>query len=672
MSSTTCISHSVKWGSRRNEREASVSVPGRQQGKGVDCNAGEAMMLRILRSLIEACLAVLILLPLSAAPIVAQSDVRSYPDPGYRWLGVYAGGPEQHFDYFLRKISLSDIFPEKAAWWSGLKKERTASESAHRHDVFIIYCGEKEQRLENSIGRIDAWLKSEPDCPTYPELVPAICLGEENLPSHNPVLAGVAEHIRKQYRIPVFQWYSDPIAPSTELTADGWIWDSYGWDSVRFRKHLMKFTVLRKPAICVPWATDPHWPQWTQYPTAAALIDREWRQFDICREFNVGCAVFAVAGPHGSVNTWAGSASPELVALRNALRTQRTAMHAVRPGELPLSSANFSARDRAVPVGGDADAPSEYVETFSGFDWLHAADVRGFLDLRLTSRPDAPGLLELAPRANGPAVASLTYRFESWFPLERVEIALDADRSASSGARNRLSLTTDASEQEWPLEAVQQDPDGVATVLLEDTRITRGQRTFFVRVVMENSNGLAGRAANRLDRLRVRCVHQPPAIGAAAMLVADDNDAMNYEDDFRATRWTHFGAMTADHPSHGGFRGDQFWVGLKGGTATSIRLVQRIASPRPLQKLTAIADCYADAPNLGGSVTLGVAPRNGQPSWTTTTQGQHNGPLTLTIPSEQLNGIRDFDIHVVLSSSSGVEQGDKACATLNRIRVDAR
>jgi len=266
--------------------------------------------------------------------------------------------------------------------------------------------------------------------------------------SSNPLLEALADHIRQNYGIPVFQWYTDPYAASPELMADGWIWDSYGWDSVRFRKHLMKFTVLRKPAICVPWAADPHWPQWTQYPTAAALIDREWRQFDICREFNVGCAVFAVAGPHGSVNTWAGSSSPELIKLRTALHAQREGMHAIRPRELPLSSANVSARDRSVQVGGDPDAPSEYVETFSGFDWLHVADVRGFLNLRLTSRPETPRFLELMPRENGLAKASLVYRFESWFPLDHVELLLDAAAPNAPGARNVLSLTTDAKEKD--------------------------------------------------------------------------------------------------------------------------------------------------------------------------------------------------------------------------------
>ena len=614
----------------------------------------------------------ILLLSLWGSPAMAQTEVRPYPDPGHRWLGVYVGGTEQHFDYVLRKLSLGDTFPDKAAWWADVKASRADRDDAHRHDVFMVFCGERNADLDTVKRRLEAWLAPEKDCPTWPELIPAICLGEENIQTRFEVLDGLARHVREKYGIPVFQWFSDPLTPDLNLTADGWIWDSYGRDSVTFRKHLMKFTALRKPAICVPWAADPHWPQWTQYPTAAALIDREWRQFDICREFNVGCAVFAVAGPHGSVNTWAGSSAPELIKLRNALAAQREAMHAIRPRELPLSSANISACDRSVPVGGDPGAASEYIESFSGFEWLHAADVRGFLGLRLTSWPDAPGYLELMPRETGPASASLVYRFESWFPLEKVEILLEADVTASAGARNVLSLATDEMERSWPLEVVQQKSNGIAALRLEDKKVVQGKHVFFVRVLMENPNGQAGIAANRLDRLRVRCLHQPPQPGASAQLVADDNDALSYEDNFHATRWAHLGTVTAAHPSHGGFRDGYFWVGLKGGTGTSTQINQRISSPRPLKELTVIADCYADAPNLGGSVTLSIAPRQGQPRWSVTSQGRHDGPMSLTVPREELQELRDFDLHVTLSSSSGVEHGDKACAVLRRIQVQAK
>jgi len=611
------------------------------------------------------------LLGVLAGAAAAQTTLRPYPDPGHRWLGVYAGGPEESFDYFLRKLSLGETFPDKAAWWQDWKEARAQLPPAHRHDVVVVYCGEKEGDLAAARRRLDAWLQPEPGTPTYPELIPAICLGEENLGSQNAVLDGLARHIRDTYGIPVLQWYSDPLSPSPELTADGWIWDSYGWDSVRFRKHLMKFAVLRKPALCVPWAADPHWPQWTQYPTAAALIDREWRQFEICREFNIGCAVFAVAGPHGSVNTWAGSTAAELVALRNALRTQRAMMHAVRPGELPLSTANFSARDLSPQVGVDPDEPGAYLESFSGFDWLHAADVRGFLNLRLASQPATPGFLELVPRLAGPARAELIYRFESWFPIASVEVELLGE-VAEATARNTLSLAPEEPDSEWPREVVQSRTTGGQPVRLQDEMVVRGRRSFCVRIVMENPRGEPGTAGNRLDQLRVRVIHQPPPPGATAVLQPDDNDTLGYHDNFRTMRWRHLGRVAATHPSHGGFREGQFWVGLKGGTAIDTHLVQRVSSPRPLRELTVAADGYADGPNLGGGLRLEVAPRGGEPRWSISSAGRHDGVLTLVIPSTELDGLAEFDIHVRLLSGSGVEQQDKACATLRGLRVVAR
>jgi hypothetical protein len=612
-----------------------------------------------------------VLLALLASAAVAQTPLRPYPDPGHRWLGVYAGGPEQTFDYFLRKLSLEETFPDKAAWWQGWKQAHRTLPPGHRHDVFIVYCGEKQGDLADARRRIDAWLKPEPGIDTFPELIPAICLGEENLGAHNALLEGLARHIRETYGIPVLQWYSDPLPPSPALTADGWIWDSYGWDSVRFRKHLMKFAVLRKPALCVPWAADPHWPQWTQYPTAAALIDREWRQFDICREFNIGCAVFAVAGPHGSVNTWAGSTAPELVTLRNALRTQRAAMHAVRPGELPLASAGFSARDLSPQVGGDPEAASEYLEAFDGFDWLHAADVRGFLDLRLTSQPATPGFLELLPRQAGPARAELIYRFESWFPIASVEVELRGEVTGPT-ARNTFSLAAEETDGEWPHGPVQSQTTGLQSLRLQDEAVVRGRRVCFVRVLMENPRSEPGTVSNRLDQLRVRVIHQPPPPGAAATLQPDDNDVLGYRDDFRTNRWRHLGTLTTDHPTHGGWRDGGFWVGLKGGTATSTHLVQRFTAPRALQVLRVEADCYADAPNLGGSVRVAVAPRGAEPRWSVTSPPRQDGWLNLEIPPAELGGLAEFDLHIWLHSGSGVEQGPKACATLRAVRLTAK
>lgn len=601
----------------------------------------------------------------------AQHDVRAWPDPGYRRLGVYAGGPDSYFDYQLVKLSLGDVFPNKKAYWAGLKANAERLESPRRHDVYLVYCGERSLTLETCKARIDAWLKPEADVAAYPELIPAICLGEENVGRRNEVLDGLARHVRETYGIAVFQFYSMPLSPSPDLTADGWVFDAYGMRDVRFRKHLMKFVALGKPVVCIPWASDPHWTGWARSQTTEAMIDREWSQFPICMEFDVSCAVFAVAGP-GAINPWLGSQTKEMIKLRNWLRIKRQQMHAFAPGALPLPTANFSARDRSVPAGGDADSPSVYEENFSGFGWIHDADIRGFLSLQLTSRPQQPGFLRLKPRPGNHVRASLTWRFESYFPLESVKVTLDAAAPSATGCRNTLAITTEELGGNWPHRVEQARADEIQSVVLNLPDKLRGKREFYVRLDMESNadgNGLPG---NQIDRLRVECVHQSPPAQATAKLVEDDYGKLSYEDDFSTTRWRHLGQIKVAHENHGGHRGDEFWVGMVGGYATSTELLQRFSttSSRPLKRLVVTADCFADGKNLGGQVVLQVAPRGAKPQWQATTQGLHRGPLQVDVPPGELGDLREFDVRVLLRSASGVEHGTKACATLHALRVE--
>jgi hypothetical protein len=613
-------------------------------------------------------LIIALLLPSAAG---AQTDVRAYPDPGYRRLGVYAGGPDSYFDYRLSKLSLGDTFPNKKAYWASLKADEQRLTSPHRHDIYCVYCGERSDSLESVKSRVDAWLKPEADTPTYPELIPAICLGEENVPNRDTVLDGLANHIRETYGIPVFQFYSMPLSPNPDLTADGWVLDAYGMQDVRFRKHLMKFVALGKPVICIPWASDPHWTGWSRSENTAAMIDREWHQFPICMEFDVSCAAFAVAGP-GAMNPWLNSTTKHMIKLRNWLRLKREQMHVFNDGDLPLPMANFSARDRSISVGGDPDSPSVYEENFSGFGWIHDADLRGFLNLQLTSKPEQPGFLRMSPQSGQAVNASLTWRFDSYFPLERVRVTLDAAAPSVAGCRNTLSITTDELGDEWPLCVEQVDANEMGTVVLSVPDSLRGKRVFYVRLNMENEAESDHVAANQIDRLRVECVHQPPSSETAAKLVEDDYGNLTYEDDFSTMRWKHLGRVNVAHATHGGQRADEFWVGMVGGHATSTELTQRVSSSRPLEQLVVTADCYADGKNLGGQAVLQVAPRGAKPKWQAGTQGRHQGALRVEIPPSELGDLQEFDVRVVLRSSSGVEQGAKACATLQALKVEGR
>lgn len=125
-----------------------------------------------------------------------------------------------------------------------MKANEAHRKSSHRHNIYFVYCGERWETFEICKARIDAWLKPEADVPTYPKLIPAICLGEENINRRNAVLDGLARHIRETYAIPVFQFCSMPLSLNPSLTADGLVCDAYGMQDLPFRKHLIKFVAL--------------------------------------------------------------------------------------------------------------------------------------------------------------------------------------------------------------------------------------------------------------------------------------------------------------------------------------------------------------------------------------------------------------------------------------------
>ena len=536
--------------------------------------------------------------------------------------------------------------------------------------------------METVKERIDAWLKPEPGVPTYPELIPAVCVAEENRHQLDKWLNDSARYIRQRYGIPVFVWLTDPLPPSPALIADGWIWDSYFWQYPEFRKHLMKFVSLGKPAICVTYAPDPAWRGYAsgRFPDTRALINNTDQQFRICMEFDVSTAVFIVGGLAGSVGWWTAINTPDMIALRNWLRVKRAQAQAFAPGDLPLASANFSSRThQAILFGDDPGAPSVYEESFDGFGWIEDADLEGFLDMKLTSQPEEePGFLLAKTYPNRPVDAMLTYRFESYFPLKRVEVKLAGAAPVAQRCRNELAISLygqwadrtlrspSPGEDRWRLRVEQVGNETVETLSIgADEDFLNGAHTFYVRVSMQNhgdSETGPGEFANRLDQVQVRCVPIPPEPGAKVTLIRNTYHELEYEDNFTTLRWKYFGELNASAPAErSGYRDSGFWIST-GPEVSSTRLVQRISAENlglP-KELAVTVKAFADS-NLGGHVDLGIAPHGGKIQWKTSTDehqdneidGVYKGDLTVKVPPDRMRAIAgDFDVHITLRSAS--------------------
>jgi len=112
---------------------------------------------------------------LLAHPVGAADGVREYNDPGYHRIGVYTGGPASYFDYSLAKMSLRDTFPNKRAFWEKRRVQSQRNDSGDAgspHTVFVVYAGIRGgASFEVCRNRLDAWLKPEPEIPTYPDTI---------------------------------------------------------------------------------------------------------------------------------------------------------------------------------------------------------------------------------------------------------------------------------------------------------------------------------------------------------------------------------------------------------------------------------------------------------------------------------------------------------------------
>ena len=277
---------------------------------------------------------------------------------------------------------------------------------------------------------------------------------------------------------------------------------TYEW----FRKHTMKYVCMDKPIHAMVWASDPTW--YIEYEDGQALIDDTNEELAILKEFNISTSLFAVGQPGGSVGQWKSKNNPDMAAIREWSQQVRRDMHLVKPGKRkPMDSANRS-QGAPIEAARPRKIPTLYEDDFSHFKWIDDASIRGFLDLKLTSEPEArPGLLLVKTRADRPVETALIYEFASpEYPLSVIRVRVDSAAPAASRSKNQVALSLDGNT--WHMAVEQAGTEQVEPVTLAaDDTFFNGAKRVYLRILMQNDAGAAGMPANRLDHLRVECGH---------------------------------------------------------------------------------------------------------------------------------------------------------------------
>jgi len=439
-------------------------------------------------------------------------------------------------------------------------------------------------------------------------------------------LNAIYDHVKLKYKGPVYQWYSLPMAPRWDQKADGWILDAYGMDYATFRRHLMRFLVLGKPAIVCVNATP-----------GVNTFQCSQEQVRVCEEFNVPVFYFCVHSRLGSINYWMSTDHPEVAKWRTWVLETTRHSHSLKPGALPAPEAQFSYAD-PVELAGDAKNQLRFSEDFTTVRFLRQATIHGFLNLAWSGGEKAVWL----KASDKPTSAELLYHFTSPFTLKSPTV------KATGSGQIKLELSPDG--QQW---------------VKGDSLPQLSGRNFWARITLVAPP--SKQPVTILHSIEVTGGFAGPADHAMPLLPVVKNDEIFdetlegevlYRDDFGAQRYLHIGEISGA-PDLQWTPGSLTVHGIE-GRAALVEIKQHFTSQRPLNlKRVALTNMSIGALgghnelafSLGGKTPLATASSagKGRPS-----DGMFSGDLTLDLANEaKAQGVTDFWVHLVMVNSCG-------------------
>jgi len=462
------------------------------------------------------------------------------------------------------------------------------------------------------------------------ELVDIVFLSEENIAWNNglEIQNQLYDHVKANYDLTVYQWFTPYDTPHAGVRADGWIIDPYRYQTQDFRKYLMKWLATGLPVInCV-----------NSSPEVGAFSSSQ-DQVDVCREFNVPMFFYAVDGMQGSPFIWMQTDDPYLATWRAWFFRVREMCHATDTSALPLPSADWS-YGQPVEMAGGEDNRFEYADDFGSQKSIDDATIDGFLSLRWDGFGQRLGVL-------GGGAATLTWHLWSAFEMRGPSVA--ASFAPVEGAQADLAISWSADGNTWQELAAGEPPADFA-----------GQN-LWVRLTMSVAGGEAGQSAAWLDDFAIRGECVPPEERVVRIEPLNRRGRFEYSDDFEATRALHLA-----HIDGGEFlEWERGRVGLRGqdGKAARPALRWRFVAERPMRDLRIAIESYSHQ-QLGAYNEIGVSLDGQNLLVSDTTRGKENasGRYVGTIEfdladDERFAGATELWLHVTLINTAGVQTG---------------
>jgi len=580
-----------------------------------------------------------------AFTVHAQQNPRTL---GYAKVGVY-GTIFDFCDYSVFKLRI----PKNETYLPLMAKRLADVHAQGRLNLLGLYCFDRikhSRPVAEYLANADRMLRAIDLTKVH-----AIFLSEENVTWNKglELLNTLYGHIKANYDVPVYQWYSTPMLHHAKQRADGWVIDPYGMRKDAFRKYLMKYLVLGKPVVDCLHASPHRDPAGTR-----ELHDATRDQIEVCREFNVPMFFFCVDTKYGSPAIWLHSDDSEIVSAREWLLAEVSRIRATDTSKLPLTSADYST-GQPIPVAGDQSHRSTYEDRFDTIreGFMDDAFINGFSLLRWDGEEE---LLHVKCNRGARNSVDLIYHFASDFEMSGMAATLTGSLLAEDACPSlTMSINGHRFEHEATAEktgafTLRSDPNGSPEFVGKE---------FWVRI--RAAVGKTPAEPIALDSFRVTCQVAPPERREVA-LTPGEGGAVTYADDFQTQKHLHL-ALIDNLDQLEWRRGYVGTHGLK-GCSNVVTLRQKFVCGQALSALRVTMSSTAHRA-LGSSNTLALSLDGEKPILSESTKGKerkggrYHGTIEIDASEDQrFARAREFWVHLTMSNGCG-----KATRTSNRI-----
>lgn len=535
-----------------------------------------------------------------------------------------------------------------------------------KRNVVGIY-GIKEAGI-TSPRRLDSFLRSADRILSTLDLREVYCvfIDEENVTWNGGLetLNAVYDHIKKRYRIPVYQWLTAPETPHPKLKADGYIWDCYGVRKDEFRRLVIKYLVTGKPLImCINASPDV-----ALFEEPLVGYESSQDQVDVCREFNIPMFFYAVDPQLGSPFRWLRSDDPTIVKWRSwCLRVMEQA-RSTDVSRLPPPSAGFS-NGAPVEIAGDTQNRFLYRDTFSDLRFVDEATIYHLQNLRYDGERE---WLYVPATREKPLKVQMVYHFFSLFDLRDIHATVVGEVDAASGSYISVELSRDG--YRWydggkqPLETPagrQRGANGLVPVTLTvpvgDVPVNERGRNFWVRITLYSAPSRSAPRGCALKEFSVSGQVRPPSQRQILLTRRPDQPRrFYYRDDFNSQRCLHLAEI--DNVERLEFaRGYIATRGVEGYVNTVV-LRQRFVATEPLSRIRVRMQNTAYEKSLGAYNVLALSLDGKEKLLHATTAGKegaaprYSGVLEIDASHDaRFQNVREFWVIIEMHNVSGAK-----------------